>query len=167
MLPKPPECTGCPWYGDGQGFVPDSTAVGTRNRAGQSQQSAVFVGQNPGADEELVGQPFVGKTGQILRSFVQQYLAAAPVGYANLVKCRRQSYNVKTNTVTRSNAMPKPRTKEWQEIVSTCTSRHLRLPESALIVACGEHAAAWLVPQLKGPELHIRGSFIETHQTQR
>src|SRR5262245_55839483 len=57
MLPKPSECTGCPLYGDGVGWVPDEIV---------EDSDTMILMQNPGDDEEREGRPAVGKTGQVM-----------------------------------------------------------------------------------------------------
>src|SRR2546427_203478 len=52
MNPKPPACKGCPFYGDGQGFVPDEYREGS---------SVLLLFQGPGADEEA-GRVMASKT---------------------------------------------------------------------------------------------------------
>lgn len=152
---KPDACRGCSYYADGEGFVPDSIPDGAE---------VVFVGQNPGADEELTGVPFIGRSGQYLRSFVQQYLGGRRVGYANILKCRKQRAGG-----TKEDDLPKPGTKEWRRVVSYCMRCHWRLGETLsegergptpLVVLCGNHARAALAPELKGPELHVRGTWL-------
>lgn len=49
----------------------------------------MFVGEAPGADEDRVGEPFVGKAGQLLNRMIQAMgYARADVYIANIVKCR-------------------------------------------------------------------------------
>ena len=145
MLPKPVECTGCPLYGDGRGFVPDELVPGAE---------VLVLGQNPGADEEkgerVVGyaggravyepdrpRPLIGKTGYELS---QTYLPIAgltrgkDVSFANVLKCRA----VKNGR--RGNDLPTGDTLE--AAVTHCMRAHLRIPVGTrLVVAMG--ALAW------------------------
>lgn len=124
MLPKPDTCKGCPLYQDGNGFVPDELVEG----------SEVFVlGQNPGAEEEQEGKPFVGKTGYVM---VHEYFPIAGlvrgenVSIGNTLRCRWQQ----------SNNLPTGKT--LSSAVAHCTQAHLRIPESTkLVVAQGSLAA--------------------------
>lgn len=146
MNPKPPACADCPWYGDGQGFVPDEIPA---------ESKVVYVCQNPGEVEEASGRPLWGPTGQLLREqWVKVYLPGTAVGYANVVKCR------KINAAgRRSNDMPRPAGgKAWKIIVEGCMQRHLRLPPTALIVPCGKDAHLAFTG-IDAPVLHMRGTY--------
>jgi DNA polymerase len=49
----------------------------------------LFVGEGPGADEDLQGEPFVGKAGQLLTKMIEAMgLRRDEVYIANVVKCR-------------------------------------------------------------------------------
>jgi uracil-DNA glycosylase len=49
----------------------------------------MFVGEGPGADEDLQGEPFVGKAGQLLTRMIEAMgFARGQVYIANVVKCR-------------------------------------------------------------------------------
>jgi len=49
----------------------------------------VFVGEGPGADEDLQGEPFVGRAGQLLTRMIEAMgFARSEVYIANVVKCR-------------------------------------------------------------------------------
>ena len=121
MLPKPDGCRGCPLDGPGS-FVPDEIV-----------DSPVFVlGQNPGADEERAGRPFVGRSGQELDN---KYLPLAGlergrVSLGNVLRCRWKGTNdLPTGVVLR-------------DAVRHCTDAHLRIPPATqLVIAHG--ALAW------------------------
>lgn len=49
----------------------------------------MFIGEGPGADEDRVGEPFVGRAGQLLgRMIAAMGLSREGVYIANVVKCR-------------------------------------------------------------------------------
>ena len=49
----------------------------------------MFVGEAPGADEDIQGEPFVGKAGQLLTRIIETMgLTRAGVYIANILKCR-------------------------------------------------------------------------------
>ena len=49
----------------------------------------MFIGEGPGADEDLQGEPFVGRAGQLLTQIIKAMgLAREQVYIANVVKCR-------------------------------------------------------------------------------
>ena len=57
--------------------------------AGNSKARLVFVGECPGADEDLKGEPFVGAAGQLLTRIIEAIrLTRNDVYIANIVKCR-------------------------------------------------------------------------------
>ncbi len=56
---------------------------------GNPAARVVFMGEGPGADEDRLGEPFVGKAGQLLNAMLPSIgLARADVYIANVVKCR-------------------------------------------------------------------------------
>ncbi len=56
---------------------------------GNPNARLMFVGEGPGADEDLKGEPFVGRAGQLLTKIIESMgLARADVYIANVVKCR-------------------------------------------------------------------------------
>jgi DNA polymerase len=57
--------------------------------AGNPDAQLVFVGEAPGADEDVQGEPFVGKAGQLLTRIIEAIkLQRSEVYIANVVKCR-------------------------------------------------------------------------------
>lgn len=81
---KPSECLGCPFFGDGDGFVPDEIVEGAK--------VDVWL-QNPGDNEERKGIPAVGSTGDDLN---EKFLPKAgltrgeDVNVRNVLRCRWQ-----------------------------------------------------------------------------
>ena len=56
---------------------------------GNPHSSLLFVGEGPGADEDRMGRPFVGRAGQLLDKMIQAMgLQREDVYIANVVKCR-------------------------------------------------------------------------------
>ena len=56
---------------------------------GDEQADLMFVGEGPGADEDRIGEPFVGRAGKLLTSLIEDIgLTRADVYIANVVKCR-------------------------------------------------------------------------------
>jgi uracil-DNA glycosylase family 4 len=56
---------------------------------GNIDAQIMFVGEAPGADEDLQGEPFVGKAGQLLTKIIQTMgLQRGDVYIANILKCR-------------------------------------------------------------------------------
>jgi len=54
---------------------------------GSENPDILFVGEAPGADEEAMGKPFVGKSGQLLRDIIEQ-LELQSYRITNAVRCR-------------------------------------------------------------------------------
>lgn len=56
---------------------------------GNIDSPLMFVGEAPGADEDELGEPFVGKAGQLLTKIIETMgLSRAEVYIANILKCR-------------------------------------------------------------------------------
>ncbi len=56
---------------------------------GNPNARVVFVGEGPGADEDRIGEPFVGRAGQLLNAMLPSIgLKREDVYIANVVKCR-------------------------------------------------------------------------------
>ncbi|MBF0177297.1 MAG: hypothetical protein HQL63_10705, partial [Magnetococcales bacterium] len=56
---------------------------------GSMEAPVVFVGEGPGEDEDLQGEPFVGQAGKLLNRMVQAAgMARESIYIANVVKCR-------------------------------------------------------------------------------
>ncbi len=74
------ECTRCKLAGGRTKLV-----FGT----GNPRAELMFVGEGPGADEDLQGEPFVGKAGQLLTKMIEAMgFRREEVYIANVVKCR-------------------------------------------------------------------------------
>ncbi|MBU0479182.1 uracil-DNA glycosylase [bacterium] len=57
--------------------------------AGDEHAKLMFVGEAPGRDEDLQGEPFVGKAGQLLTKIINSIgLKRTDVYIANILKCR-------------------------------------------------------------------------------
>ena len=66
----------------------------TRNKVvfgeGSVQADIMFIGEGPGADEDRIGRPFVGRAGQLLTKIIENgmKIPREQVYIANIVKCR-------------------------------------------------------------------------------
>jgi len=58
--------------------------------AGSPTAAVMFVGEGPGRDEDLAGEPFVGRSGRLLDRLIEEELGLArrDCYIANVVKCR-------------------------------------------------------------------------------
>lgn len=56
---------------------------------GNKSAKIMFIGEGPGADEDIQGEPFVGKAGQLMnKAFEALEIKREEVYIANIVKCR-------------------------------------------------------------------------------
>ncbi len=99
---------------------------------GDANARLMFVGEGPGADEDIQGLPFVGKAGQLLNNMIQAMgLKREHVYIANIVKCRPPS-----------NRVPEP------VEANTCDQfllRQIDVIQPEYIVALGSTAATYLL----------------------
>ena len=111
---------------------------------GNPRAELVFVGEGPGRDEDLKGEPFVGRAGQLLTEIITKgmKMRREEVYIANVVKCRP----------------PENRNPEPDEIAS-CEPflvKQLDLIKPRIIVALGTFAAQTLL-KTKTPISRLRG----------
>jgi DNA polymerase len=110
----------------------------------------VFVGEGPGHDEDLKGEPFVGRAGQLLTEIITKgmKLRREDVYIANVIKCRPPG-----------NRNPEP------DEVASCEPfllRQLELIAPEVIVALGKFAAQTLL-RSKTPITQLRGRWYDYH----
>jgi uracil-DNA glycosylase len=112
---------------------------------GHPQAALVFVGEAPGADEDLQGRPFVGKAGQLLtRIIIAMGLQRQDVYICNILKCRPPG-----------NRNPKP------DEIAACEPflvRQLQAIQPKVICALGTFAAHMLL-KTEAPISALRGRF--------
>ena len=103
----------------------------------------MFVGEAPGADEDLQGEPFVGRAGQLLTKIIEAIgLKRSDVYIANVIKCRPPG-----------NRNPEP------DEVATCEPFLLQQIDTirpSVIVALGTFAAQTLL-KTDAPISRLRG----------
>lgn len=100
---------------------------------GDERADWLFVGEGPGADEDIKGEPFVGQAGKLLDNMLMSigFRRGNNIYIANVVKCRP----------------PANRTPEPDEI-ATCfpyLQRQIELIQPKVIVALGKTAATALL----------------------
>ena len=114
---------------------------------GNPKADLMFVGEAPGADEDIQGEPFVGRAGQLLTKIIEAIgLTRTDVYIANVIKCRP----------------PQNRNPEQDE-VDTCEPflfRQIDVIEPKVIVALGTFAARALLRTLD-PISRLRGRVFE------
>jgi uracil-DNA glycosylase len=133
------DCTRCKLHGMGRRQV----VFGV----GNPQADLMFVGEAPGADEDLQGEPFVGRAGQLLTKIIEAIgLKRSDVYIANILKCRPPG-----------NRNPEP------DEVATCSpflARQIDVIRPKVIVALGSFAAKALL-QSDVPISRVRGHVFD------
>ncbi|MBV9573672.1 MAG: uracil-DNA glycosylase [Acidobacteriales bacterium] len=118
---------------------------------GNPQADLMFIGEAPGADEDLQGEPFVGRAGQLLTNMIKAMgLQRDDVYIANIIKCRP----------------PGNRTPERDEC-DTCSPFLMRQIEAIhpqVIVALGAVAAKTLLA-VNAPMMELRGRWFDFRGT--
>ena len=119
---------------------------------GHLQPRLVFLGEAPGADEDRLGEPFVGAAGQLLNKIITAArLQRDEVYILNAIKCRPRNNRTPTDSE-----------------IATCRGyleRQLEILQPEFIVCLGGVAAKSLL-QEKRPVSHLRKSFY-TYRTSR
>lgn len=112
----------------------------------------LFVGEAPGAEEDLRGEPFVGKAGDLLTKIITAMgLGRDSVFIANILKCRPD-----TPGQTSGNRKPKP------EEMATCfpwLERQIDLVQPRVLVALGATAVEGLLGKGTTGITQLRGSW--------
>jgi DNA polymerase len=118
---------------------------------GNPNADLMFVGEAPGADEDLQGEPFVGRAGQLLNNMIKAMgLQREQVYIANIIKCRP----------------PGNRTPERQEC-ETCSPflmRQIEVVKPKAIVALGAVAAKTLLA-INSSMAELRGRWYDFRGT--
>lgn len=118
---------------------------------GNPQAQLMFVGEAPGADEDLSGVPFVGRAGQLLTKMIEAMgLKRDDVYIANVVKCRPPG-----------NRNPEP------DEIATCMpflKEQIEMVNPKVIVTLGKFAAQTLL-QTEIPITKLRGEFTDYGRT--
>ena len=116
---------------------------------GNSHARIVFVGEAPGRDEDLQGEPFVGEAGQILnRITTRMGLKREDVYICNVLKCRPPG-----------NRNPEPAEIEQ---CGPFMLRQVKAIAPEVVVALGTFAAQTLLGT-KAPISKLRGTFHDYH----
>ena len=98
---------------------------------GNPRTRVIFVGEAPGRDEDLKGEPFVGRAGQLLNKILAAIdLKREDVYITNILKCRP------------------PQNRDPQESEISCCEEYLKrqieLIEPKVVCALGRISAQWL-----------------------
>ena len=110
---------------------------------GNPNADLMFVGEGPGADEDIQGEPFVGRAGQLLTKIIEAIeLRREDVYIANVIKCRPPG-----------NRNPEP---DEVERCEPFLFRQIDIIRPKVIVALGKFAAQCLL-KTDAPITRIRG----------
>lgn len=115
---------------------------------GNPKAKVLFIGEGPGEQEDLKGEPFVGRSGQLLDKMLSAVglSRAENIYIANMVKCRPPQ-----------NRDPKP---DEQDICMEWLREQVRLIQPKIIVCLGRISAQRIIsPDFKVTKEH--GEFIE------
>lgn len=123
---------------------------------GNPEAELMFVGEAPGADEDLVGEPFVGKAGQLLTKIIEAMGFRRPDVYiANVLKCR-------PNTPPGESGNRKP-THDEMNVCKPYLLQQIEIIQPKLIVALGATAVEGLLGIPKAGITRMRGTWQEFH----
>jgi|DewCreStandDraft_2_1066082.scaffolds.fasta_scaffold00011_43 DNA polymerase len=130
------DCKRCPLH---QGRTQIVHSVGNTNAR------LMFVGEAPGADEDRLGEPFVGRAGQLLTKIIEAMgLKREEVFIGNINRCRPPG-----------NRQPNP---EEAKICREFLIREIFVVRPLCIVVLGNTACQYLL-NTKSPITKIRGQF--------
>jgi len=118
---------------------------------GNPQADLMFVGEAPGADEDMQGEPFVGRAGELLTRIIQTMgFKRSDVFIANVLKCRpNMPAGVSGN---------RPPTPEEMETCLPYLRRQIELIEPKIMVALGAVAMRGLFGKTE-PMKQMRGRW--------
>jgi DNA polymerase len=127
----------------GCGFEPCETASRMVPGEGSPSASVMFVGEAPGATEDALGRPFVGRAGRLLDELLGEAgLARDDVWITNVVKARPPR-----NRDPRAGEIA-----HWMPFLE----RELALVRPRLVVPLGRHALKHFAPDARIAEVHGR-----------
>ncbi len=115
---------------------------------GNAQAKIMIIGEGPGENEDLTGQPFVGKAGQLLDRVLESVgLTEADVFICNIVKCRPPG-----------NRKP---TKDEMQACRPYLMEQIRLVDPPIIMLAGASAIEGLLIEKAVKITQIRGQWRE------
>jgi uracil-DNA glycosylase family 4 len=133
------DCTRCKLHGLGRTQI----VFGV----GNPSADVMFVGEAPGADEDLQGEPFVGRAGQLLTKMIEAMgFGRGEVYIANVLKCRPPN-----------NRNPEP---DEIERCQPFLFRQIASVQPKVIIALGAFAARTLL-ETNDPISRLRGRVYE------
>jgi DNA polymerase len=114
---------------------------------GNPKADLMFIGEAPGADEDIKGEPFVGRAGQLLTNMIKAMgVTREDVYIANIIKCRPPG-----------NRQPE---RDECETCSPFLMRQIEVIKPKAIVALGAVAAKTLLA-VSAPMSELRGRWFD------
>lgn len=114
---------------------------------GTAINKVMFIGEGPGAEEDRLGRPFVGRAGQLLnRIFKAVGIKRREVYISNIVKCRPPNNRV-------------PEIKE-SDCCTAILAAEIRIIDPKVIVPLGSTALKYLIDE-KASITRMRGKWIQ------
>lgn len=118
---------------------------------GSAMAGLMFVGEGPGATEDRMGRPFVGRAGELLDKMIDaMQFRREDVYIANVVKCRPPN-----------NRQPEP------DEMATCLPflhRQIEIIRPEVIVTLGKTALSGLMPEMRQRSMSAaRGNWLDYH----
>ena len=118
---------------------------------GNPQAELMFIGEAPGADEDQQGEPFVGRSGQLLNNMIKAMgLRREDIYIANIIKCRPPG-----------NRAPE---RDECETCSPFLMRQIATIKPKALVALGAVAAKTLLA-INAPMTELRGKWYDFRGT--
>ncbi|MEO6741140.1 MAG: uracil-DNA glycosylase [Chthoniobacteraceae bacterium] len=123
---------------------------------GNPDAEVMFVGEAPGADEDLVGEPFVGRAGQLLTKIIEAMnFRRQDVYIANILKCRPNMPPGETG-----NRKPTP---AEMNVCKPYLLQQIEIIQPKILVALGGTAVEGLLGMDKAGITKMRGTWKEFH----
>ncbi len=118
---------------------------------GNPNADLMFIGEAPGAEEDARGEPFVGRSGQLLTNMIKAMgITREDVYIANIIKCRPPA-----------NRAPE---RDECEICSPFLMRQIAVIKPKVLVALGAVAAKTLLA-VNAPMTELRGRWFDFRGT--
>jgi uracil-DNA glycosylase len=130
----------------------------TRNKfvfgVGNPDAAIMFIGEGPGRDEDLKGEPFVGRAGELLTAIIEKgmLLTRNDIYIANVVKCRP--------TIDLAGHRDRPPDKEEVAACGWMLLEQINIIKPKIIIALGNPATKFLLKTEEGIT-KLRGKFTE------
>jgi DNA polymerase len=124
---------------------------------GNPNADLMFIGEAPGADEDRIGEPFVGRAGQLLTRIIETMgFTREQVYIANVLKCRPD--------MPRGSSGNRPPTPAEMETCLPYLQEQIAIIEPKVLVALGATAVEGLL-KVREPMRNLRGQWRSFNAT--